>query len=123
MVPDLPKRVIGTTMSFILQPWQLLLLILAGSINREQQEVIEYLRTENRILRELHGKNGSSSTTTSAVAWRSRASCWAGGYSETSRLSYRRMRSCVGTGSLLLRSGTTATGGRVPDGLLSLGQR
>ncbi len=43
-------------MSFILQPWQLLLLALAGWINREQQEVIEYLRTENRILRESHGK-------------------------------------------------------------------
>jgi len=30
-------------MKFILQPWQLLLLILAGWINRHQQEVIEYL--------------------------------------------------------------------------------
>jgi len=43
-------------MSFILQPWQLLLLILAGWVNREQQEIIEYLRTENQILRESHGK-------------------------------------------------------------------
>ena len=32
----------------LLQPWQLLLLILAGWINRHQQEVIEYLRTENQ---------------------------------------------------------------------------
>ena len=30
-------------MSFILQPWQLLVLILAGWINRQQQEAIEYL--------------------------------------------------------------------------------
>ena len=37
-------------MSFILQPWQLYLVILAGWINREQQEVIEYLRTENTVL-------------------------------------------------------------------------
>jgi hypothetical protein len=28
-------------MSFILQPWQLLVLILAGWVNREQQEIIE----------------------------------------------------------------------------------
>ena len=30
-------------MSFILQPWQLLFLILAGWVNRQQQEIIEYL--------------------------------------------------------------------------------
>src|SRR5450631_555594 len=35
-------------MNFVLQPWQLLLAILAGWINRQQQEVIEYLRTENQ---------------------------------------------------------------------------
>jgi transposase InsO family protein len=38
------------------QPWQLLLLILAGWINRRQQGVIEYLLTENHILREKLGK-------------------------------------------------------------------
>ena len=31
-------------MNFVLQPWQLLLAILAGWINRRQQEVIEYPR-------------------------------------------------------------------------------
>jgi hypothetical protein len=39
-----------------LQPWQFLLLILAGWINRTQQDAIEYLITENRILREKLGK-------------------------------------------------------------------
>jgi putative transposase len=39
-----------------LQPWQLLLLILAGWINRKQQAAIEYLLTENRILRAKLGK-------------------------------------------------------------------
>jgi hypothetical protein len=39
-----------------LQPWQLSLLILAGRINRQQQDAIEYLITENRILREKLGK-------------------------------------------------------------------
>jgi hypothetical protein len=38
------------------QPWQLLLLILAGWINRRQQDAIEYIRTENHILREKLGK-------------------------------------------------------------------
>ncbi len=38
------------------QPWQLLLLILAGWINRRQQVIIDYLLTENHILREKLGK-------------------------------------------------------------------
>ena len=37
-------------------PWQLLLLILAGWINRRQRDAIEYLLTENRVLREKLGK-------------------------------------------------------------------
>ncbi len=43
-------------MAFILQPWQLCLAILAGWINRQQQEVIEYLRTENQVLKEKIGR-------------------------------------------------------------------
>ena len=43
-------------MSFILHPWQLLLVVLAGWINRQQQEAIEYLRTENAVLKEKLGK-------------------------------------------------------------------
>jgi hypothetical protein len=46
----------GATMSFVLQPWQLLLSILAGWINEEQQKRIEYLRAENQVLREKLGK-------------------------------------------------------------------
>ena len=37
-------------MNFVLRPWQLLLLILAGWINRDQQDAIEYLLTENQVL-------------------------------------------------------------------------
>jgi transposase len=44
------------TMNFVLQPWQLLLIALAGWINRQQQDVIEYLRTENQVLKQAHGK-------------------------------------------------------------------
>ena len=43
-------------MNFLLQPWQLALLGVAGWVNRQQQDVIDYLRTENRILREKHGR-------------------------------------------------------------------
>ena len=42
-------------MKFVLQPWHLVLMILAGWVNREQQKVIEYLCTENRVLREKIG--------------------------------------------------------------------
>ena len=43
-------------MNFVLQPWHLLLIALAGWINRQQQDAIEYLRTENQVLRQTHGK-------------------------------------------------------------------
>lgn len=36
-------------------PWQLLVVIVAGWMSRQQQEVIEYLREENRVLRENLG--------------------------------------------------------------------
>ena len=42
-------------MNSILQPWQLLLIVLASWVNREQQEMIEYLQTENRVLIEKFG--------------------------------------------------------------------
>jgi len=37
-------------------PWQLYLVILAGWINQQQQFVIQYLITENQVLREVSGK-------------------------------------------------------------------
>ena len=43
-------------MKFALQPWQLMLIMLAGWINRQQPEVIEYLRIENAVLKEKLGK-------------------------------------------------------------------
>ncbi|MEZ6049629.1 MAG: hypothetical protein R3C11_29420 [Planctomycetaceae bacterium] len=42
-------------MNFLMQPWHLLVLALASWLKREQQEVIEYLQTENRVLREKLG--------------------------------------------------------------------
>jgi len=47
----------GPTMANpVLQPWHLLLTIMAGIVNREQQRAIDYLRTENQVLREKIGK-------------------------------------------------------------------
>ena len=43
-------------MSFVLQPWQVVFLALAGWVNRQQQDVIEYLITENQVLKEKLGK-------------------------------------------------------------------
>ncbi len=44
-------------MNRIIQPWPLLLTALAGWLNREQQQIIEYLQEENKVLKEhLKGK-------------------------------------------------------------------
>ena len=43
-------------MKSVLHPWQQLLLILAGCINHQEQDAIEYLRAENRVLRGKLGK-------------------------------------------------------------------
>jgi hypothetical protein len=40
----------------VLEPWHLLLLILAGWINQRQQDAIEYLRMENLILERSSAK-------------------------------------------------------------------
>jgi len=38
-----------------LNPWTFIAVTIAGWMNRQQQQVIEYLRTENQILREKLG--------------------------------------------------------------------
>ena len=43
-------------MNFFLKPWQLALFVIAGWVSRAQQQVIEYLRTENTVLREKLGE-------------------------------------------------------------------
>ncbi len=43
-------------MSLVLQPWQVLLAALAGWINRHQEAVIDYLREENRVLKQQLGR-------------------------------------------------------------------
>ena len=41
---------------FIFQPSQFYFVILAGWVNRQQQEIIEYLRIENQVLKKKLGK-------------------------------------------------------------------
>ncbi|MCA9280252.1 MAG: hypothetical protein H6815_00095 [Phycisphaeraceae bacterium] len=43
-------------MNQMVKPWQMLAVIVAGLLNEQQQLAIEYLREENRILREQFGK-------------------------------------------------------------------
>jgi hypothetical protein len=43
-------------LNFLLQPWQLLVFIVAGWMNRQQQQLVDYLPTENQVLREKLGK-------------------------------------------------------------------
>lgn len=52
-----PRSPYGKTfaVNFVLHPWQFLLIGLAAWINHRQQAVIDYLETENQILREVVG--------------------------------------------------------------------
>ena len=43
-------------MNLVFHPWQFLAAILAGWVNREQHQLIDYLRTENQVLKEKLGK-------------------------------------------------------------------
>ncbi len=42
-------------MAVVLQPWQILVAALAGWMGRQQDAVIEYLREENRVLKQQLG--------------------------------------------------------------------
>ena len=44
-------------MNLIIQPWHVLVIAIAGALNREQQRVIDYLTAENQVLKEqLRGR-------------------------------------------------------------------
>ena len=47
---------IASTMSFILQPWQLFFFILAAWVNREQQKRLEFYEVELKAMMKPHGK-------------------------------------------------------------------
>ena len=56
-------------MSFVLKPWQLWVVALAGWINQQQQEVIEYLRTENRVLKEILSEKTTLGQVLELIKW------------------------------------------------------
>ncbi len=43
-------------MSTVLHPWQILVAAMAGWITRRQDAVVEYLREENRVLKQQLGQ-------------------------------------------------------------------
>ena len=43
-------------MATVLQPWQILVAAMAGWITRQQDQVIDYLREENRVLKQQLGR-------------------------------------------------------------------
>jgi putative transposase len=43
-------------MSTVFHPWQILVAAMAGWITRQQDAVIEYLREENRVLKQQIGR-------------------------------------------------------------------
>ena len=53
-------------------PWQFLLLIVAGWVNRFQQAAIDYLKEENRVLREHLGERRMRFTAQPPIASRRR---------------------------------------------------
>ena len=47
-------------MTLALDPFRLLLISLAGWMNQRQQDVIDYLQEENRVLREPAGRQAAA---------------------------------------------------------------
>ena len=43
-------------MTAVVQPWQILVTAMAGWITRQQDAVVEYLREENRVLKQQLGR-------------------------------------------------------------------
>ena len=51
------SRILSHANTTLFYPWQLLSVIVAGILNDQQQRVVDYLKEENRILREQLGSN------------------------------------------------------------------
>ena len=63
-------------MSKVLDPFRFVLIALAGWMNHRQYQVIDYLREENRVLREQLGEGGCDSTMISDGDWPPRPKPW-----------------------------------------------
>ena len=91
----------------ILGSWSLV--ILAGWVNRQQQEVIDYLRTENQVLKEKLSPAGFCLPTINVVGWPSRPRCWAVSFSRRSARWSLPTRCSAGTACSWPRNGITAS--------------
>ena len=49
----------------VLDPFRFVLIAVAGCMNQRQLQIIDYLREENRVLREQLSRSARGSTTTS----------------------------------------------------------
>ena len=67
-------------MTAVIQPFHLLVIALAGWLNRQQQVVIDYLIEENRVLKEQLGDNDFGSPTNNGCDWPLRPNCWGAGH-------------------------------------------
>jgi hypothetical protein len=99
-------------MNFVLEPIHLLVAIIAGWVNRQQQEAVEYLLTQCQVLIETHGPKRILLTDDQR-----RRLAVKGKILGRKRLAelgpcLRRTRSCVGTGRWWRRSGTIASAAR-----------
>ena len=65
-------------MRLALDPFRLLLISLAGWVNQRQQDVIDYLQEENRVVREQLGAKRLRFNDEQPGAWRCGPSNWAG---------------------------------------------
>jgi hypothetical protein len=64
----------------VLDPFRFVLIAVAGWMNQQQQFAIDYLREENRVLKEQLGRRRLRLNDISAVVWPQRPNGWAAGF-------------------------------------------
>jgi len=97
-------------MSPLLLPFQLVLLMFAGWVNRHQLDVIEYLQQENRVLKKRLGGQRIRFTDTERRLLARKARAVGRKVLDELETLVTPTRSCAGIGSSLHPSGTTVTG-------------
>jgi hypothetical protein len=95
-------------MSPLLLPFQLVLLMFAGWVNRHQLDLIEYLQEENRVLKERLG--GRRPRFTDAERCRLARKAQSLGREVLNELETLVTRYCDGTGNWWHANGTTVIG-------------
>ncbi len=104
-------------MATVLYPWQILVAAMAGWITRKQDAVIDYLREENRVLKQQLGRRRLRLTDDQRRRLAVGGKASAGVLSPKSRRSSLPTPSFDGTGSWLPRSGRTSGDPQADPGL------